>query len=130
MLVLEMMLQGKKLAVCSAATKSSVVLCLENLIQIVSFFFPFINNLSHRLVTFLFNSVMFMSFRSDSKDLIASLQVIFHHILYFELLITWWALYVKHFVCLRFHSPIFFFLYYFDFQEMMLRRRNLILLYI
>lgn len=68
------MIQGKKLAVCSAATKSSVILCLENLIQIVSCFLLLISN---RLVTFLFNSVMFMSFRSDSKDLIASLQVIF-----------------------------------------------------
>lgn len=28
--------QGKMLAVCSAATKSSVVLCLENLIGLVS----------------------------------------------------------------------------------------------
>lgn len=71
---LKLMIQGKKLAVCSAATKSSVILCLENLIQIVSCFLLLISN---RLVTFLFNSVMFMSFRSDSKDLIASLQVIF-----------------------------------------------------
>ena len=32
-----MLLQGKKLAVCSAATKSSVILCLENLIGIERF---------------------------------------------------------------------------------------------
>lgn len=86
---LKLMLQGKKLAVCSAATKSSVILCLENLIQIVSCFLLLISN---RLVTFLFTSVMFMSFRSDSKDLIASLQVIFHYIRCSELLITLWAL--------------------------------------
>lgn len=36
---------GKKLAVCSAATKSSVILCLENLIDIVSCFLSPISDL-------------------------------------------------------------------------------------
>lgn len=35
-----LLLQGKKVAVCSAATKSSVILCLENLIGMVSSFMP------------------------------------------------------------------------------------------
>lgn len=35
--------QGKLLAVCSAATKSSVILCLENLIGLVSDFWKHVS---------------------------------------------------------------------------------------
>lgn len=74
------LLQGKKLAVCSAATKSSVILCLESLIGIVSLSVDVVITVGVSVVC-LFPEHVFVNlfhlpyFRTAFKGLIASLLV-------------------------------------------------------